>query len=43
MNSSYEEVTKIHVDNDIDFEKIAHVIKGEENFKLEKLKVIEIF
>ena len=36
MNSSYEEVTKIHVDNDIDFEKIAHVIKGEENFKLEK-------
>lgn len=36
MNSSYEEVTKIHVDNDIDFEKIAHFIKGEEKFKLEK-------
>ena len=36
MNSSYEEVTKIHVDNEMDFEKISHFIKGEENFKLEK-------
>ena len=36
MNSSYEEVTKVNVDNDMDFEKISHFIKGEENFKLEK-------
>ena len=36
LNSSYEEVTKIYVNNDMDFEKISHFIKGEENFKLEK-------
>ncbi len=36
LNSSGEEVIKIHVDNDMDFEKIDHFIKGEENFKLEK-------
>lgn len=36
INSSREEVTRIYVDNEIDFEKISHFIKGEENFKLEK-------
>ena len=36
LNSSYEEVTKIYVNNDMDFEKISHFIKGEENFELEK-------
>jgi len=36
INSSGEEVTKIYVDNDRDFEKTSHFIKGEENFKLEK-------
>ena len=36
INSNYEEVTKIYVDNEMDLEKISNFIKGEENFKLEK-------
>ncbi|MCE5222155.1 MAG: Rne/Rng family ribonuclease [Clostridium sp.] len=36
INSIGEEVTKVYVNNDMDFEKISHFIKGEENFKLEK-------
>ncbi len=36
INSSAEEVTKIHVDNNVDFEKIAHFIEGEENLKLDE-------
>jgi ribonuclease G len=36
INSSGKEITKVYVDNDIDFEKISHFIKGEECFKLEK-------
>ena len=36
INSSGEEITKIYVDNDMDFEKIASFIKGEENFKLDR-------
>lgn len=36
MNSFGEEVTKIYVNNDIDFEKILNFIKGEENLRVEK-------
>jgi len=36
INSNYEEVTKIYVDNEMDFEKISHFIIGEDNFKLER-------
>jgi ribonuclease G len=35
INSNYNEVTKIYVDNKMDFEKISHFIQGEDNFKLE--------
>lgn len=36
MNSFEEEVTKIYVNNNIDFEKILNFIKGQENLKVEK-------
>lgn len=36
INSNYKEVTKIYVDNEMDFEKISHFIEGEDNFKVEK-------
>lgn len=36
MNSFGEEVTKIYVNNDIDFEKILNFVKGEENLRVEK-------
>lgn len=36
MNSFGDEVVKIYVDNDIDFEKILNFVKGEENLKVEK-------
>jgi ribonuclease G len=36
INASREEVTKIYIDNDMDFEKIDQFIKGEEKFKLER-------
>lgn len=36
MNSTGELNTKIYVDNEDDFNKIAHFVEGEENFKLEK-------
>ena len=36
INSNYEEITKIYVDNEMDFEKISHFIEGEGNFKLER-------
>lgn len=36
MNSFGEEVTKIYVNNDIDFEKINNFIKGQENIKVDK-------
>ena len=36
INSIGEVNTRIYVDNEDDFNKIAHIIEGEENFKLEK-------
>jgi len=36
INSNYEEVIKIYVDNEMDFGKISNFIKGEDNFKLER-------
>jgi ribonuclease G len=36
MNFNEDETIKIHVNNNIDFEKILHFIKGRESFKVEK-------
>jgi ribonuclease G len=36
MNSFGEEAAKIYTNNDIDFEKVSHFAKGEENIKVEK-------
>ena len=36
MNFSGEEIIKIYVDNDIDFDKVSGFAKGQENLKIEK-------
>jgi ribonuclease G len=36
MNFNEDETVKLHVNNDVDFEKIFHFTKGQENLKVEK-------